>query len=82
MFADPSQVKPNEQYWLFESMQDEIALASGIIPSDTRNMTQDEIQCQSEIIDLMPAIDEANFISVALDKKVLFSVLPVSSEAR
>ncbi len=40
LFADSSKMKQNEQYWTFESMQDEIAKASGIISKDTKNMTQ------------------------------------------
>ena len=40
LFADPSKAKPNEPYWTFEGMQDEIAKASGIISKDTKNMTQ------------------------------------------
>jgi hypothetical protein len=43
---------------------------------------KDEIKCQSELVDLMPAVEEANSISIALDKKVLFSILPVSAAAR
>ena len=35
-----------------------------------------------ELNDLMPLIDEANHISMSLDKKVKFSALAVSSAAR
>jgi len=45
-------------------------------------MSQAEIQCQAELIDLLPAIEEANMVSIALDKKVIFTALPVSAEAR
>ena len=43
---------------------------------------KEEIKCQSELVDLMPAVEEANSISIALDKKILFSILPVSAAAR
>ena len=35
-----------------------------------------------ELMDLMPSIDEANHISIGLDKKVKFTALAVSSAAR
>lgn len=38
--------------------------------------------CQAELVDLLPEIEEANAISIALDKKVVFSALPVSASAR
>lgn len=34
------------------------------------------------MVDLIPAIEEANAISIALDKKVMFSALPVPADAR
>ena len=42
----------------------------------------EEIQCQSELLDLVPAVEEANMISMLLDKKMVFTALPVSAEAR
>ena len=42
----------------------------------------EQLQCQSELIDLLPAIEEVNAISIALDKKVKFSAIAVSPEAR
>ncbi len=63
-------------------MQDEIGKAAGIVPKDNKNMTQEEIQVQNELVDLLPAIEEANQISIALDKKICFIALPVSSDAR
>ncbi len=82
VFVDPSKASDKDLKVSFESMQDEIGKASGIVPKDFKNMTQEEIQCQNELIDLLPAIEEANMISIALDKKVMFIALPVSSEAR
>ena len=34
------------------------------------------------MIDLLPAIEEANHISIAMDKKIKYTALPVSAEAR
>ncbi len=42
----------------------------------------EELQCQGELVDLIPHIEEVNMISIALDKKVKFSALPVSAAAR
>lgn len=62
--------------------QDEIAKASGVVSKDTTNMSKDEIACQGELVDLIPAVDEANQMSISLDKKVKFEILVVSAEAR
>ncbi|CAF0775063.1 unnamed protein product [Brachionus calyciflorus] len=82
IFIEPSKATPKDPQATFESMQDEIAKAAGLISKDNKNMTQEEIQCQSELIDLIPHIEEANAISIALDKKVIFTALPVSADAR
>lgn len=82
IFVDPNKAKQDDPYYTFEMMQDEIAKVSGIVSKDTKNMSQAEIQCQAELIDLLPAIEEANMVSIALDKKVIFTALPVSAEAR
>ncbi len=42
----------------------------------------EEIKCQREIVDLVPHVEEANSMSIALDKKVKFEVVLVSPEAR
>ena len=81
IFIIPSQETQDVPY-TFEMMQEEIAKATGLITEDLKNMTQEEIQCQAELIDLVPAIEEANMISIFFDKKVVFTALPVSAEAR
>ena len=42
----------------------------------------DQIQCQGELVDLIPQIEEVNMISIAMDKKVKFEALPVGADAR
>ena len=42
----------------------------------------EEIQCQSELADLIPHIEEANMISIAMDKKIRYKALPVLADAR
>jgi hypothetical protein len=44
VFVEPSKMKPNDPYYTFEAMQDEIAKASGIIAKDTKNMTQGNLE--------------------------------------
>jgi hypothetical protein len=45
-------------------------------------LLKEEIQCQSELADLIPQIEEANMISIALDKKIRYKALAVSPDAR
>ena len=45
-------------------------------------MLTEEIQCQNELVDLVPAVEEANSMSIVLDKKVKFEVMVVKAEAR
>jgi hypothetical protein len=82
VFWEPSKVKPNDPYYDFQAMQDEIGKNSGVISKDNKNMSQAQIQSQTELMDLLPAIEEANMISIALDKRVMFKALSVSPEAR
>jgi hypothetical protein len=81
-FWEPSKVKPNDPYYDFQAMQDEIGKNSGIISKDNKNMSQAQIQSQTELMDLLPAIEEANMISIAMDKRIMFTALSVSPEAR
>jgi hypothetical protein len=82
MFIYPGKASGKDHFYTFEMAQDEIAEAKGISIKDTKNMSQEEILCHSELIDILPAIEEANQISIALDKKVKFSALPVASQTR
>lgn len=64
-------------------MQDEIGQANGLISQENKShMSKDEVVCQNEMIDLIPAIDEANEMSIDMDKKVKFTAFPVSGETR
>ena len=82
VFIDPSKATAKDINYTFEMAQDEIAKATGIVSKDTKNMSQEQIQVQGELIDLITAIDEANMISIALDKKVKYTALPVSADVR
>ena len=62
--------------------QEEIGKASGTFVKDTKNMTQDEILCMTEMMDLLPEVEEANMMSITLDKKTKYSALAVSSASR
>ena len=81
VFIDPSKKKDGEEIPTFEKMQDEIAKAAGYVNTD-KNLSNEELQCQGELVDLIPRIDEANSMSVQLDKKVMYEVMVVSAEAR
>ena len=41
-----------------------------------------ELQCQGELVDLMPTVEDANAMSIALDKKVKFLAIVVSPELK
>lgn len=83
IFVDPSKAKSTDPFVSFEMMQDEIAQNQGMISKENKaQMTPEQIQCQAELIDLLPLIDEANEISIAMDKKIKYGLLPVSAEAR
>ena len=81
VFVDPSKIKQGEAYATFESINDEIAKSTGIVNTD-KNLSQDELKCQGELIDIIPAINEANAMSIELNKHVKFEVLVASAELR
>ena len=78
---NPAKASPSDPQYTFEDAQNEIGQAIGVI-SSSKNMTQAELQCQAEILDLLPSIEEANMISIAMDKKVKFSTIAVPAESR
>jgi kinesin family protein 1 len=60
----------------FASFQQEIAKESGLITeSDVHERSADEIECLNELIDLIPHIEEANQMSIILDKKIKYSAI-------
>ncbi|XP_070175288.1 kinesin-like protein KIF28P isoform X2 [Littorina saxatilis] len=65
----------------FEMAQEEIAKRSGF-DVNMENKTRDERLLQEDIMELMPAVEQANSISEDLDKKMKFDIMIVSPEAR
>ena len=55
-----------------DKVQQEIAEASGLITDDSRKSRAD-LECLNELIDLLPNIEEANQMSILLDKKVKYT---------
>lgn len=55
-----------------ETIQQEIAEVMGLISGDSRYRDPDEIACMNELIDLMPSLEEANSMSIAMDKKMKY----------
>lgn len=56
-----------------QQIQTEIAHESGLIDeSDLKKDNPDEIACINELIDLLPNIEEANQMSILLDKKIIY----------
>jgi hypothetical protein len=82
-FIDPAKSSPKDVLFTFEMFQDETAKSTGLITESKRaTMSPLEIQAQNELVDLLPALEEANMISIKLDKKVRFYAMPISSEIR
>ncbi len=44
----------------------------GLISGDSRYRDPDEIACMNELIDLMPSLEEANSMSILMDKKMKY----------
>ncbi len=55
-----------------ETIQQEIAEVMGLISGDSRYRDPDEIACMNELIDLMPSLEEANSMSILMDKKMKY----------
>jgi kinesin family member 1 len=79
--VNPAKITAKDRIITFETAQDEIAEASGLKSNDT-NLTQSERQCQAELIDLLPQIETANAISIAMDKKIKYIAMAVDGQAR
>ncbi len=83
LFINPLCVTNKDVDWTFEMAQDEIGKQSGVIPkSEDAKLSQDQIISQSELVELLPHIEEANNISIALDKKVKYTAYPVPAAIR
>ena len=65
----------------WDVVQTEIAEKSGF-DVDRKGKTAEELLLQEDLISLMPMVNEANAISVELDKKKLFEIALVSPQAR
>ncbi|KAK3784099.1 hypothetical protein RRG08_066087, partial [Elysia crispata] len=81
-FVHPKQRDASKQAWpevTFEMAQEEIAANSGF---DLNAKTKEDAMLQEDIVELMPAIENANSISEDLDKKMKFELMVVSPEAR
>ncbi|XP_033105762.1 kinesin-like protein KIF28P [Anneissia japonica] len=64
----------------YEMAQQEIAQNNGFDMSSKQSV--EEMILQEDLIDLMPAVEEANAISEDLDRKVKFEIVVVSPKAR
>ncbi|ESO96408.1 hypothetical protein LOTGIDRAFT_115884, partial [Lottia gigantea] len=82
IFVNPKDPKAKEAVEItFEMAQEEIAKKSGFDVS-SEHKTRDEALLKEDIVEMMPAVEEANSISEELDKKMKFELMVVSPEAR
>ncbi|XP_063685490.1 kinesin-like protein KIF28P [Bolinopsis microptera] len=65
----------------WDVVQTEIAEKSGF-DVDRKGKSPEELLLQEDLISLMPMVNEANAISVELDKKKLFEIVLVAPQAR
>ena len=61
-----------------EKVQQELAEVAGLINDDSKRSRED-IVCIIEVIDLMPNIEEANQMSIMLDKKMMYKLIILNS---
>jgi kinesin family protein 1 len=79
LFIDPSkfdkdtdEIVTKANNFTVEKVQQEIAEQSGLITNNFDYKKPEEIACLNELIDLMPAIEEANEMSIFLDRKMKY----------
>ena len=81
MFVDPSKfieeggsdlIAQQMSQITVDKIQQEIAEETGLISANSDRSAPDEIACINELIDLMPHIEEANQMSILLDKKISY----------
>ncbi|XP_052091437.1 kinesin-like protein KIF28 [Mytilus californianus] len=65
----------------FEMAQEEIAKKSGF-DVEGQNKSREDVLLQEDLLEMLPAVEEANAISEELDKKRKFEIMIVSPEAR
>lgn len=84
LFINPFKFESGEQAVKFdakvsnftvEKIQQEIAENSGLITNSFDYKKPEEIACLNELIDLMPAVDEANQMSILLDRKIKYQAI-------
>ncbi|KAK3106540.1 hypothetical protein FSP39_022244 [Pinctada imbricata] len=83
VFMNPAGKKSGQNYpeITFEVANEEVGTKAGF---DLKggNKSRDDALLQDDLMEMMPAIEEANSISQALDKKMKFELAIVSPEAR
>lgn len=81
VFVNPAEAKSSPiQHITWETAQEEIAHSSGF--DMKRDFKSDnEVQLQQQLVEVMPAIEQANAISEALDKMVKFELIMVRPES-
>ncbi|XP_006815172.1 kinesin-like protein KIF28 [Saccoglossus kowalevskii] len=85
VFMHPKQQKANPNKYpkvvTYEMAQEEIAQNSGFDMS-TDKKSDEDLLLQEDLVDMLPAVEEANAISEELDRKVKFEIVVISAKAR
>ncbi|XP_070536744.1 kinesin-like protein KIF28 isoform X2 [Ptychodera flava] len=85
VFVHPKQAQASPNAYpkvvTYEMAQEEIAQNSGFDMSTDKKSNED-LLLQEDLVDMLPAVEEANAISEELDKKVKFEIVVISPKAR
>lgn len=82
IFVDPSRIDQDSEILntklttiTVEKIHQEIAQQSGLISYSFDHQRPDDLACINELIDLMPLVEEANQMSILLDKKMRYDLM-------
>ncbi|XP_077993433.1 kinesin-like protein KIF28 [Glandiceps talaboti] len=85
VFVHPKQQQANPAAYpkvvTYEMAQEEIAKNSGF-DMNTDKKSSEDLLLQEDLVDMLPAVEEANAISEELDKKITFEIVVISPKAR
>lgn len=74
--GDTTSLAARVNLFTVEKIQQEIAEKAGIISETSeRERNPDEIACINDLVDLLPSIEEANQMSILMDRKVKYEAI-------
>ena len=81
LFIDPNKANPKDIDYQFDSFNDEVNKQSGVADKKiTPFWTPGDIKLQQDFLDLIPHINEANAISIEMNRKIKYTALSVPAD--